>query len=376
MDVAWRAMVRVACCPSRHDATSVKHSTVARSLLVDMTGYLAARGVDPEPVLQRAGVPRDDTDVRDARLHSARMARFWAEAVRASGDQDLGLHMAVHSNAGALDIVGYVMLTAPTAATALARGARLMRLLNDGLDLVVTTGARSTTCTLVRLHAADPLWDDPRQVTESILAGLVHQLRQLTERAVVPRVVRFRHARPLHGAREHERLFGTMPEFSAASDEVELHATDLDLELRSANATLMAAFEAHADAALAVLGAQHTIAGRVATEIVARLKGEAPDAGTIASALAMSTRSLQRALNAESTTFQQVLDDVRRELAMAHLARTDATVAKVAWLVGFSEPSAFHRAWKRWTGTSPRERGAPPSSSSSTSSSSSPHRSA
>jgi AraC-like DNA-binding protein len=97
-----------------------------------------------------------------------------------------------------------------------------------------------------------------------------------------------------------------------------------------------------------------TIAGRVAAEVLARLKGEAPSIDIIARSMAMSARKLQRELAEEGTTFQAVLDEVRRELAVRHLEDPMATVAKVAWLVGFSEPSAFHRAFRRWTGKSPR----------------------
>ena len=84
------------------------------------------------------------------------------------------------------------------------------------------------------------------------------------------------------------------------------------------------------------------------------MKGEAPSISGIARAMAMSERNLQRRLAAEGTTFQSVLDAARRELAIRHLSDPGATVAKVAWLVGFSEPSAFHRAFRRWTGQSPR----------------------
>ena len=68
----------------------------------------------------------------------------------------------------------------------------------------------------------------------------------------------------------------------------------------------------------------------------------------------MSGRTLQRHLAAEGTSFQALFDTVRRELAVRHLADPNATVAKVAWLVGFSEAGAFHRAFRRWAGQSPR----------------------
>lgn len=279
--------------------------------------------------------------------------------MRVTGDPDLAMHTAVATNTGALDIVGYVMLSSRTADEALRRGARLMRLLNDGLALHLTRatheGIDATTATMLVLgDGRDALWVQQRQVSETIMAGLAHQLRLLTGRDVQPLAVHFRHSAPPHGTREHQRIFGRLPVFDSDTDAITFAQRDLDIGLRSANPALLATFSAHADAALEALGHADTVTARAAAEILARLKGEAPAVSDIAPALALSTRSLQRALAAEGTTYQALLDTVRRELAMRHLADPGATVAKVAWLVGFSEPSAFHRAWRRWTGTSPR----------------------
>lgn len=111
---------------------------------------------------------------------------------------------------------------------------------------------------------------------------------------------------------------------------------DLDVPSRSANPQLLSVFLAHAEAALDVLDMPDTLSGRVLREIIDRRGGEAPTMPTVAKALAMSPRHVQRGLSSEGTTFQALLDDARRELAVRHLAAPDATVAKVAWLVGFS----------------------------------------
>lgn len=320
--------------------------TVARSFAVDMAAYLEAIGVDSRAVAQSA---RIDLAAEEGRLTGAQMAAFWQAAVRAAQDPDLGLHTATASGVGTLDIVGYVMLSSRTAADALRRGARLMRLLNDGLDLLVEVTPVATTATLVALgDARDPLWSEGRQVRETIMAGLVHQLRQLTGTAITPRAVRLPHPRPAHGDAAHRRVFGVAPRFDAEDCAVELDTRALDAPLRSANAALLVAFEAHAEAALAALDVAGATTRQVAAQIMSRLKGEAPSIAQVARGLAMSARSLQRALTEEGTSYQQVLDEVRRELAARHLAAGE-TVAKVAWLVGFSEPSAFYRAQRRWT---------------------------
>lgn len=336
-------------------AHTMREVTVAPSIVADMAHYLRTSGADADAICRRAGIEPGALATRTARVSGRAMATFWREAITALDDHDLGMHATVAANPGALDIVGYVMLSSKTADEALARAARLIRLLNDGLALTISRERLGTRCRLTVLATNDAmLRDEPRQVVETILLGIVHQLRLLTQRPVVPMSLSMRHSRPPSGATEHERLFGRMPLFDSKFDEVVIANPDLDVPLRSANAVLLAAFDAHADAAVAALGARDTVTLRASVEIVAALKGETPTIGVVASALAMSGRTLQRHLSAEGTSFQALLDSLRRELAIRHLADPNATVAKVAWLVGFSEAGAFHRSFRRWTGQSPR----------------------
>lgn len=329
--------------------------TVAASLAMDMVAYLRTRGFNADAVCRRAGVDPHLHAHTSERIGGAAMAALWQEAIAESGDPDLPLHTSVAFEPGALDIVGYVMLSSHTAGDAVRRGARLIRLLNDGLALDVDHAPHRTTIRLRVLAQSDPLFVfTSRHVVEAILVGTVHQLRLLTGQALVPDAVRMTHAEPPQGGSEHARLFGIAPRFSADENAIDLRTGDLDLPLRSANPALLAAFDQHATTALAALDSRASLVGRVNQELVTQMKGEAPTITMVASALAMSARHLQRGLAAEGTTFQVLLDDARRELAVRHLSAPNATVAKVAWLVGFSEPSAFHRAFRRWTGHSPR----------------------
>jgi AraC-like DNA-binding protein len=335
----------------------MREASVAPSIVADMVGYLNSTGVEGDAVCAAAGIDPRTLSTRTTRISGKSMALLWSGALAASGDENLGMHATVGASPGALDIVGYAMLTSHTAEDALRRGGRLIRLLNDGLTLSISREGSRTRCHLSMLDTDDEfLRTDPRQVVETILIGIVHQLRMLTQREVIPLAVAMRHAKPAGGDAEHRRLFGIAPQFGASEDSIVIASSDLAHELRSANPALLTAFEAHADAALASLGASDhaSIARRAGKEILASLKGEAPDIETVARALAMSPRTLQRGLSSEGTSFRALLDDARRELAVRHLADPQATVAKVAWLVGFAEPSAFHRAYRRWTGQSPR----------------------
>jgi AraC-like DNA-binding protein len=143
--------------------------------------------------------------------------------------------------------------------------------------------------------------------------------------------------------------------FGAGQDQFILAATDLARPLPSANPALFAVFEQHAEGVLGGLSARDTAAARVAAVVASRLRGRVPPIGEVASELAMSARNLQRALQAEQRTYQDVLDEVRAGLARRYLADAQNTVSQVAFLLGFSEAAAFHRAFKRWTGQTPSE---------------------
>jgi AraC-like DNA-binding protein len=127
----------------------------------------------------------------------------------------------------------------------------------------------------------------------------------------------------------------------------------LDARVRSANPALLRAFEMHADGVLSTMEKQGSKTHQVAEVLARRLKGAVPPLGEIARALAMSDRNLQRALRNDRTSYRKVLDGVRRDLAISHLANPSTSAGQVGFLLGFSEPSAFHRAFRRWTGAAP-----------------------
>lgn len=116
---------------------------------------------------------------------------------------------------------------------------------------------------------------------------------------------------------------------------------------------LLELFERQATAIADRLDEYGPVGRRVVNVMVNRVKGAAPTIDAVAMELAMSTRSIQRALQDEGTSYQLLLDDVRRELAIRHLAVPGTSATQVAFLTGFSEPSAFARAFRRWTGSTP-----------------------
>jgi AraC-like DNA-binding protein len=176
---------------------------------------------------------------------------------------------------------------------------------------------------------------------------------------VIPTSLAFEHDAPARTA-EHERIFGCPVSFGADATSLELSSDDLARPTLGPDPELADLLHKQADAMVAKLGpprgagaafAPHT--ARVREALTSLLPTGDATIDNVASALGASPRSLQRRLGDEGATFQGVLDELRRELALAYLASDTHAIAEIALMLGFSDQSAFHRAFVRWTGRTP-----------------------
>ncbi len=243
--------------------------------------------------------------------------------------------------------------TLATAGEALDRLTRYAPLLNEGLQVELVEQGSQTTCRFSPVEGLDSfLHRDGRQVMETLAAGIVVTLQRLATGPVDPIDVTFRHRAPASVV-EHHRILGPAVRFEQTHDAVVYRVATLDTPFISADPTLLEVFEGDARRRLQTLAARGGVSGRVLTFLGARLRGAVPPLSDVASELAMSERSIQRGLNEEQTSYRQLVDDVRKSLAIEHLSRPGTSATDVAFLLGFSEPSAFTRAFRRWTGAAP-----------------------
>jgi AraC-like DNA-binding protein len=331
----------------------MREATLATSLVIDFLGFLERQGHPVADVCRAAGIDASIMQQPNSRVPASFMERLWELAGQLTGDPDVGLHSAESYNPGALSIVGYVILSCRTAGEALNRMTRYAPLLNEGLRVEVEERKGQTICRFGPAAGIDSfLRRNPRQVMETLAAGTVVTLQRLATGPVDPVGVFFRHGAPASVA-EHRRLFGSALRFGHPDDAVVYDSVALRTPLLSADPALLEVFEGDARRRLQALATRDGTSGRVLTYLAARLKGTVPPLSDVASALAMSERSIQRSLSDEETSYRQLVDEVRRSLAIEHLSRPGTSATDVAFLLGFSEPSAFTRAFRRWTGTAP-----------------------
>ena len=201
----------------------------------------------------------------------------------------------------------------------------------------------------------NPSLPPERHFSESILTLFVSMLRSLTEDQFRLKAVRFAHPCPENTA-EHERIFQAPLEFGCKSNEIILSGSYLDTPILLANSKIFEGLEHLVQKALHRVYALNPWSEKVAKILFSSLlKEKNIDIGTIAGQFAMTTRNLQLKLKVENMSFRKILDEVRKEIAVSYLKDVNASICEIALLLNFADQSAFHHAFKRWTGKTPGE---------------------
>ena len=194
-----------------------------------------------------------------------------------------------------------------------------------------------------------------RHQIECFMTIIMRLLQQLGGVRLVPQRVRFVHHRKTVPA-ELVAYFGRKPEFGARADDISFATTVGKLPVVSADPYLNALLERYCEEALVYRRrGRGSFRTRVENAIVPLLPHAEVTVREIAALLGLSQRSFARRLESEGVTFSALLDELRLDLAQRYLAEPDTSISHIAWLLGYSEVSAFSRAFKRWTGMSPRE---------------------
>jgi AraC-like DNA-binding protein len=332
---------------TRRDATT--STDIARVLL----RYATTVGLDSEAILRGVDLGRSVVEDAEARIPVEQFNAIWQEIARRAQDQNLGLHVG---EAAPYLLRGHVLLSVmmncPTVQSAIEKVDRYHGLLADFVRLRLTQQKSYAYLTWEPVHADIAL---DRHHSESISVMLVSVLRRLTEHGIDLVEVRFNHPRP-DDTREHRQVLGCPVVFDWPEDQLVFGRQVLSLPIFLANPELLEMLEEYAQRMLERLHTPDTWTGRVTQSLGSMMiQGEKPSLDAVAFDLALSTRSLQNQLKAEETTYRQLLDQVRKEIALDYLERPEVTMCDIAFLLGFSEQSAFTHAFKRWTGSSPTE---------------------
>jgi AraC-like DNA-binding protein len=323
-------------------------SALVRLVLVQLE-KLVRLGVSREALLREAKIDEQQLTDPDGRIALTAVARLFRAADTQIRDPAFGLRVGAETSVREWGLVGYAVAYSATLGSALNRLAHYSRVMSDAL--VVRLDAERDA-TWVRLDVQSALRAF-RPAVDMRLAALLAACREITAAPITPLLTQFSYRHP-GDVKEHERFFGTPLEFGALASAFLLRTEDLARPVALADKTLVGYLETLADQVLATVGAEQTLGERVRRALWAELSDKPPTIDAVARTLGMSTRTLQRQLSQQGTTFATLLADLRREMAPALLRDGRHGVSEVAFLLGYEDPSAFRRAFKRWFGRSPR----------------------
>jgi AraC-like DNA-binding protein len=329
-----------------------------RRLLLTTTGFPARRAVaalrkhdiDPAPLLQRVGLSEQDLSNQENRISAAAQAKLLEFAAEALHDPALGFHLGAEVNPRELGLPFYVASAAKDLGEAIALLARYCRIINEAIRVQMT---RRNGDLVIEVHLVGVPRFLAAQNVELAIAVVLKSLREITGRNVHPTKITLVHMRN-SDFREFERFCGCPVEFGGSSDQLVFSNESLAVPLISEDRHLLDVLRPICDE-----GAKQretvpgTLRALVENEAQKLLPHGRAQRDNVAKKLAMSTRTLARRLATEGTTFEEVVDELRRSLALQYIKTPTASLSQVAWLLGYEGSTSFSHAFARWTGRSP-----------------------
>lgn len=332
-------------------ASELRELTVAAGLAKGLVAMAADLGADTSVLMRRSGLSLSDLEDQDTRIPFEKYVRLTHAAKEVTNDPALPLRYGATVDLSSISVVGLLFKACETIAEAVDQ-------LNRYGEILVETGAGPRRFEFRRRHEAMWLVDTrphPNhfpELTEAAFARFIGMTRPLWEKPLVLEM-HVTHPPPAHH-RDYERICGIPVAFGTAWNAMRVDEGLLTQSVQTQPRYAFSLFRELSESLLADLSRSKTTRGRVEGLILPILHTGHADVEGIARRLGISRQTLFRRLKAEEATFEQVMDELRHRLALRHISDGRISVSEIAQLLGFSDRAAFSRAFKRWTGRSPR----------------------
>lgn len=307
-------------------------------------------GLDADAIWQRLGITAEILQDRNLRTPHDAQIIFWGVMEEVSGDPDIGIHLGEHMPVYKGQVLQYLFLSSPTFGEGLTRALNYQRLLSDASQASVEVDDHRAS---ILVESASDKVKGLRHLNECMVLGLIRFFQYVTDDQFRPSAIEFTHAAPETVA-EHERVFGCDVQFGCSENRIHFNDQLLALPSLHAEPELLQLHEKLASEHVAKLERQDVVTR------VYKVFGEVLETGQVnlddvAERLDLKPRTLRTRLTEAGTNFNQLLADYRCNLAKRLLSSTDESIDEIVYLTGFSEPSTFYRAFKRWTNQTPVE---------------------
>jgi AraC-like DNA-binding protein len=324
------------------------------SVSVDFVHALAetveAAGVSRENLLNAAMIDAARLDEVDGRLAHDEFDRLLRAALDITGDEALGLHMGERTGSGRFGAFGHVVTHAGTMREALSGLLRFRRLVTDeDPDSILREQRGKAT---VVYGGPPPASRCERARAEFAMVGFLRIVRHFAGSHRTLESALFEHDAPAYSA-EYTRIFGTAVRFGREFTGVVLDRRFIDYQRLPRQVEEYAAMKSLAERKLTRIARRGELAPRLLEYLASRPLAAHADLNAAGRWFGISPRTLRRKLDEEHTSFTRVLTEARASAAKRMLEDPECSVGEITYTLGFSETSAFYRAFKRWTGMTP-----------------------
>jgi AraC-like DNA-binding protein len=328
-----------------------KRPLIALSAATGLIEAIEEAGGDPDQVLRSVGLERSVFASPDGFVACADFTRILEEAARTTGDDCFGLHFGAAYDPKDLGPLTYVALNSPTIADGFTNIGRYLRVHNEAAHVSLGTEGRLA---YVRHRLVHLPIETHRQHNEcSVTVGL-NMLRLMVGSRWAPLEVQFAHEAPRQTS-EHGRIFGAPVSFGCAVNAFVVERAFLERQIPAADERLYPVLQRYLDGVLKEMPREDALLASVRSIVGESIRDGAPTLTRVARKVAMAPRTLQRRLREHGVDFKALVDDTRRRFALSYLRDPKNTFTDIAYLLGYSEVSAFNRAFKRWTGSTPSD---------------------
>lgn len=305
--------------------------------------------LDPKAILLASGLSREQVFDPDARIPAHLADAVWLHAAQLAQDPNLALRAAQALEFGAYKVLDFIVANAPSVGEGLCRVGRYFAIVDPRGCIQIDTEVDPVTVSF-----GSGAGEVPAPAQQYTLAALVLRSRASTGTSWPLEAVDFSFAAPTDRS-TYEEIFACPVNFGRPRARLQIRRESWQQQVKGADRALFAVLEDHARRLLAdVSQGEPSLLDALRAELRVRLRGGDTSIAAVAHAMAMSERTLQRRLEQLHVSFSDALNDVRHELGREYLREPDVSIAEVAFLLGFSDQSAFGRAFKRATGETPR----------------------
>ena len=324
--------------------------TVSVTVLSQMFLYLHSLKVDIETFLRSLDVDPEMVKSPDARMPIETYLLIQDEAAEYVHDPYFGLHMGEFAEAGSWSILGYMMMNCKTLGEAFEKSGRYSRIIGNLIEARLELKFNKAKVVFFTPPHAPKM---TRHCFEATFSSSMRMMRNFTGVDIRPLEVTFIYPE-LVSRSEYERIFKCPVKFGQRDNSFTLDMSVANIPVLMANPSLLEHFEKYAQEFLAEMDRNDEHTRAVTRIILSKLDDEALSINKVAKEMAVSVRTLQKRLDEEGVAFSDLHKDIRQRLAQKYL-RENYTVEQITYLLGFSEPSVFRKAFKKWSGVTPRE---------------------